>query len=114
MKLTQERLKQIIKEEISNVTEAYSNYIPGETAPGNTDMGYGKAPQDDLEPNAPRGITADERDQLESIVLRMSSDELADLMSNLDDETKKVLMKDFLGQSGLNNEFGNPAYDLER
>ena len=44
----------------------------------------------------------------------MTSDELADLMSNLDDETKKVLMKDFLGQSGLNNEFGNPDYDLER
>ena len=114
MKLTQERLKQIIKEEISNVTETYGNYIPGETAPGNTDMGYGKAPQDALEPNAPRGITADERDHLESIVLRMTSDELADLMSNLDDETKKVLMKDFLGQSGLNNEFGNPDYDLER
>ena len=114
MKLTQERLKQIIKEEISNVTETYGNYIPGETAPGNTDMGYGKAPQDALEPNAPRGITADERDHLESIVLRMTSDELADLMSNLDDETKKFLMKDFLGQSGLNNEFGNPDYDLER
>ena len=114
MKITQERLKQIIKEEISNVTETYGNYIPGETAPGNTDMGYGNAPQDALEPNAPRGITADERDHLESIVLRMTSDELADLMSNLDDETKKVLMKDFLGQSGLNNEFGNPDYDLER
>ena len=114
MKITQERLKQIIKEELQAVTETYGNYIPGETAPGNTDMGYGKAPQDALEPNAPRGITADERDHLESIVLRMTSDELADLMSNLDDETKKVLMKDFLGQSGLNNEFGNPDYDLER
>ena len=114
MKITQERLKQIIKEELQAVAETYGNYIPGETAPGNTDMGYGKAPQDALEPNAPRGITADERDHLESIVLRMTSDELADLMSNLDDETKKVLMKDFLGQSGLNNEFGNPDYDLER
>ena len=49
MKITQERLKQIIKEELQAVAEMYSNYIPGETAPGNTDMGYGKAPQDDLE-----------------------------------------------------------------
>ena len=114
MKITQERLKQIIKEELQAVAEMYSNYIPGETAPGNTDMGYGKAPQDDLEPNAPREITVGEREQLESIVLRMTSDELVDLMSKLDDETKKLVMKDFLGQSGRNNEFGNPAYDLER
>jgi hypothetical protein len=35
-------------------------------------------------------------------------------MSKLDDETKKLVMKYFLGLSGRNNEFGNPAYDLER
>ncbi len=114
MKLTQERLKQIIKEELQVIAETYGNYIPGETAPGNTDMGYGSAPQDDLEPNAPREITVDEREQLESIVKLMTSDELVDLMSKLDDETKSLVMKGILGQSGLNNEFGNPDYDLER
>ena len=110
MKLTTAKLKQIIKEELSKITEMYGDFVPGATAPGNTDMGYGKAPQDALEPNAPQGITADQREELESIIRLMTPDELVDLMNKLDDETKKVLRRDFLGQTG-----GIPdPYDLER
>jgi hypothetical protein len=120
MKLTTTKLKQIIKEELRKITEArYLSDLKGkprdddedpdygDTIPG---LGYGKAPQDALEPKHPQGITDTDRQFMEDIILRMTPDELAGLMSKLDDETKKVLRRDFLGQSG-----GIPdPYDLER
>ena len=122
MKLTTSKLKQIIKEELKKITEArdLSDIVPGsvddpdapdpdygDTIPG---LGYGKAPQDAFEPNAPGGITVDQREQLEYIIGKMTRRELEELMRTLDPETKDTLRKYFIGRTGR---IPDP-YNLER